>query len=190
MNTEWMAGLEDYADDDLAAALDIPPPPPAPTTEDVPFFAPGIYDEPEEDNYAYQYSPQTVPPWTPALVFDVALGLETEETLFDRHGLTTDAWAHINTHPLFLRQVADQAREMGESGLTFRTKARIQAEMYLEDIDRMVASPNTDQKVKLEAIRSMVKWGNLEPVPSKEDGVGVAQVNVQIIMWPLDGGCP
>ena len=177
-----MAGLEDYADDDLAAALDIPSPPPAPTTEDVPFFAPGIYDEPEEDNYAYQYSPQTVPPWTPALVFDVALGLETEETLFDRHGITKDAWAHINTHPLFLRQVADQAREMGESGLTFRTKARIQAEMYLEDIDRMVASPNTDQKVKLEAIRSMVKWGNLEPVPNKEDGVGVAQVNVQIIM--------
>jgi len=176
MNEEWTAGMEGYvdtADEELAAALDLP---------DNPTLLALREDDDEPTYRHYRYDPQTVPPWTPALVFDVALGLEDEDTLFARHSLTKQDWENINTHPMFLRQVAEQARDMGESGLSFKAKAKIQAEMYLTDIDRMVSSPATDQKVRLEAIRSMVKWGGLEPIPNKEDGAGVTQVNLQIIM--------
>lgn len=179
MNDEWLEGLQDYVteDDDLAAALDLPVDPP--TTPALRIAPPP--DDDEDGDY-YHYRPETVPPWTPALVFDVALGLESEEVIFNRHGITEQEWHHINTHPLFHRQVAEQTRELSETGVSFRAKARVQAEMYLVDIDRMVASPNTDQKVKLEAIRSMVKWGNLEPAPAKEEGTGAPQVNIQINM--------
>lgn len=183
MNDEWLAGLDEYdtpgrpsVDDDLVVALDLGEPPAT-------LFTPGpVYDEDDELEDRYTYAPQVVPPWTPALVFDVAMGLDGEEVIFHRHGITHDDWDHISTHPMFLKQVAQQARELGESGMGFRAKAKVQAEMYLVDIDRMVASPTTDQKVKLEAIRSVVKWAGLEPTPSKEEGSSAPQVNIQINM--------
>ena len=185
MNDEWLQGLDDYdtPDDDtvtsdLAAALDLP------AHEEKPSASPpSLYpDEDEYPDYRQDYNPQTVPPWTAALVFDVALGLEGHETVLQRHGVTPEEWDHINAHPLFQRQVAEQAREMGETGVSFRSKARVQAEMYLVQLDQMIHSPSTDQKVKLEAIRSVVKWGGLEPQPSKEEGNSTPQVNVQINM--------
>jgi len=175
MNDEWLEGMDDYVDGDtaLAEALDIPPADVAPTH---------LVEYEEDDYHPDDYHPQMVSPWTTALVFDVALGLESDETLLARHGITLAEWRHINTHPLFLRQVAEQAREIGENGISFRAKAKIQAEMYLKDIDQMIASQSTDQKVRLEAIRSMVKWAGLEPTPNKEEGSNVPQVNIQINM--------
>jgi len=184
MNDEWLVGLDEYdtpgrpsVDDDLAVALDLPADHPVHLT------AGPAYDEDEDpDDYPAVYAPQVVPPWTTALVFDVALGLDAEDVIFRRHNITREEWEHISTHPMFLRQVGEQAREMGETGIGFRAKAKVQAEMYLVDIDRMVASPSTDQKVKLEAIRSVVKWAGLEPTPSREEGSSTPQVNIQINM--------
>lgn len=172
MNDEWLEGLDEYVDSDeeLLKALD--------TDAQLP-----VTLEPDDDDYEpYAYNPEVVPPWTTALVFDVALGLEDEETILYRHGLDSGDWCHINAHPLFQRQVAEQARDINETGVSFRTKARIQAEMYLKNVDQMIAAPHTDQKVRLEAIRSMVKWADLEPKQQKEEGTGFNQVNIQINM--------
>lgn len=192
VNDEWLEGLDEYIDStydgELAEVLDLPPVDTSTHTitaattaalSDSSFYE----DEDNEAPYiAPVYAPQVVAPWTAALAFDVALGLDTIETLLERHGITPQDWEHIAGNHLFNRQVAEQAREMGETGVSFRGKARVQAEMYLVDLDKMIASPGTDQKVKLEAIRSVVKWAGLEPRPDKEEANKMPQVNIQINM--------
>jgi len=167
MNDEWLAGLGEYVEEI--------PPRLAPTSR----FPVSTDDLPEHDP-PYGYHPQSVPPWTPALVFDVALGLEGIETILSRHDLTEAAWEHINSHPLFHRQVGVQARELSENGVSFRAKAKVQAEMYLVDLDHMISSPTTDQKVKLDAIKYVTKVADLEPRADKTESNGAPQVNIQI----------
>ena len=103
MNDEWLVGLDEYdtpgrpsVDDDLAVALDLPADHPVHLT------AGPAYDEDEDpDDYPAVYAPQVVPPWTTALVFDVALGLDAEDVIFRRHNITREEWEHISTHPMF-----------------------------------------------------------------------------------------
>lgn len=161
MNEEWLTGLEDYVADELPAGVFLP--------ED---------DEPD----AHWPVSQVEPPWSSALVFDVALGVDDTSVLLQRHGLTPTDWERITSTPHFIRQVAEQARDLAETGLSFRAKAKVQAEMYLIETDRIVYSPHTDAKTKLEAIRSVVKWAELEPRPDKDERASAPMVNIQINM--------
>ena len=52
-----------------------------------------------------------------------------------------------------------------KNGVTFRAKARLQAEEYLAVVDRIVTNDLINPSTRLDAIKSMVKWGELEPTP-------------------------
>jgi hypothetical protein len=126
---------------------------------------------------------QTLPQgWPARLSFDVALGMDEEEDILTRHGIPPAAWAVIRDNPLFRREVGEHRRRMGEEGVTFKAKAKVQAEEYLKTLDVLVTDPVVDPRVRLEAIRSVVKWAGLEPRPESEGaGFGNAiQVNINL----------
>lgn len=165
MNDDMMMGLDQYEE---------VPPPPAPAAHfPVPMEDPEVVEP-------WEYDSQVSPPWNTALALDVALGIASTDEILDRHDLSTDEYQRIVAHPLFIRQVAQQAREIVENGLSFRTKAKVQAEMYLLELDKMVMAPTTEQKVKLEAIKYVTKVADLEPKVTKEEGSNGPTVNIQI----------
>ena len=73
--------------------------------------------------------------WTDRLTFDVALMLEgsgeTLDEVKDRHGIDANQLLTFNRDPVFLKQVEKYRDEIREKGLTFRLKARAQAEELL-----------------------------------------------------------
>ena len=125
----------------------------------------------------------TVPQgWPARLSFDVALGIESLEDILTRHGLDDMAWAVICENPLFIREVVEHRKRLSEDGVTFKAKAKVQAEVYLQTLDELVNDATIDPKVRLEAIKSVVKWAGLEPKPAEgSGGVGNAiQVNINL----------
>ncbi len=113
------------------------------------------------------------PAWHPKMVLELALGVEEPDDVLARYGVNEAEWRAIEPNPAFRRELAEMSRQVQEEGLSFKAKARIQAESYLMDLDAMVADRETPPSVRLEAIKSAVRWGELEPKKEKDgDGTG------------------
>lgn len=98
---------------------------------------------------------------------DVALMLEksgdTVEDICERHSITTDAVIQFSKDPVFLHKVDELRDSIRERGLTFRLKARAQAEELLITSWGLIHSADVSAAVKADLIKSTVKWGDLEP---------------------------
>ena len=65
--------------------------------------------------------------------------------------------------PAFRRQVDEFYEEIIEQGLSFRTKAKLQAEDMLAISHRMVVNPDTPAAVRADLIKWTAKMADLEP---------------------------
>lgn len=127
-----------------------------------------------------QHPPETTNPWDPRLIMDLALSIETLEDILPRYGLTTKEYNILSRKPAFKRELGMAIRDVNENGLTFKKKAMIQAESYLEVLDELVYDATTPSNVRLESIKSAVTWAGLLPKEEKQDTTNATQVNVNI----------
>jgi hypothetical protein len=112
-------------------------------------------------------SPFNYTKWTDRLAFDMALLLEGSgeelNELLQRHKLEQDDIITFSKDPVFLKKVEHYRGEVQEKGLTFRMKARAQAEELLVTSWTLIHSPDVSAAVKADLIKQTVKWGGLEP---------------------------
>jgi hypothetical protein len=118
--------------------------------------------------------------WTNRLAFDLALRLENSgeelDEILDRHHVTAIDLLKFNKDPVFLRKVSDFRAEIRDKGVTFRMKARSQAEELLTTSWTLIHSPDVSPAVKADLIKSTVKWAGLEPkgeIAADAAGAGV-----------------
>jgi hypothetical protein len=152
-----------------------------------------LFDLPDSEPEEPSFAPETerlparsygglVPSWDARLPFELALGVYSLDEILDRHGLTHHQLDLLYDHPVFHKQALDARKEVAEHGLTFRAKSRLQAEEYLRVLDTLVMDPEVSASVRLDAIKSVVKWGDLEPdkKAAGSDDAGANQVAIQI----------
>ena len=105
--------------------------------------------------------------WSDRLAFDVALLLEgsgeTLDEVKNRHGISASELVVFNKDPVFLKKVESYRDEIRDKGMTFKLKARAQAEELLTTSWTLIHSPDGSPAVKADLIKSTVKWGGLEP---------------------------
>ena len=105
--------------------------------------------------------------WSDRLAMDIALVLEHSGDSLDevlaRHELTADDLGRFNSDSVFLKKVGFLRGEVREKGMTFRLKARAQAEELHTTSWTLIHSPDVSAAVKADLIKSTVKWGGLEP---------------------------
>lgn len=125
------------------------------------------------------YHPLRPTQWSERLAFDVALTLEgSGEPLADvlqRHKITSSDILQFNADPVFLKKVDHFRTEVREKGITFKLKARAQAEELLTTSWLLIHDPAVSPAVKADLIKSTVKWAGLEPkdTPVEQAGGGV-----------------
>ena len=61
-----------------------------------------------------------------------------------------------------MREVDTHRKTVVNEGITFRLKAKLQAETYLQNVDELIHDPDTSPAVRLDAIKSVVKWAQYE----------------------------
>ena len=122
--------------------------------------------------------------WSDRLAFDVALSLEgSGETLGEllvRHSLVADDILRFRADPVFLKRVGDYREEIRDKGMTFRLKARAQAEELLTTSYLLIHDASVSPAVKADLIKSTVKWAGLEPRPDTPDAAGGNNVRITI----------
>jgi hypothetical protein len=105
--------------------------------------------------------------WNDRLAFDIALMLEnsgeTLQEVMSRHNITANDILRFNADPVFLKKVESYRTEIRDKGLTFRLKARAQAEELLTTSWVLIHDPAVSPAVKADLIKSTVRWAGLEP---------------------------
>jgi hypothetical protein len=130
--------------------------------------------------------------WNDRLAFDVALTLEgSGETLQEvvaRHAITTNDILQFNQDPVFLKKVEHYRIEVREKGVTFKLKARAQAEELLTTSWLLIHDPGVSPTVKADLIKSTVKWAGLEPKNDvvSEGGTGGVKITINLGSGPND----
>lgn len=113
------------------------------------------------------FSPVLNRKWDNRLAFDVALRLEGSgeemDTILSKHGIDALRMSAIAADPVFQKQVATYRADISENGITFRMKARTQAEELLMTSWALIHSEEVSAAVKADLIKSTVKWAGLEP---------------------------
>jgi hypothetical protein len=126
--------------------------------------------------------------WTDRLAFDVALCLEGSgeslDEIKDRHHIDASDLLVFNKDPIFLKRVESYRDEVKEKGLTFRLKARAQAEELLTTSYMLIHDPSVSPAVKADLIKSTVKWAGLEPKNTDDQNGAVGGVKIMINLGP------
>jgi len=130
--------------------------------------------------FRQQGQPKSTNIYDPRMILDLAIAVDDITVILPRYGLTEAEFNLLSETPVFRRELAMAMREARENGLPFANKAKYQAESYLEVLDELVYSAETPASVRLEAIRSTVKWARLEVEKGAESGSNAPQINVQI----------
>tara|TARA_R100001460_G_scaffold7556_2_gene19148 strand:+ start:63 stop:548 length:486 start_codon:yes stop_codon:yes gene_type:complete len=123
--------------------------------------------------------------WSDRLAFDIALMLEGSgeslEEVQTRHNVTADAIIDFNKDKVFLKKVESYRNEIKEKGMTFKLKARAQAEELLTTSWTLIHSPETSSAVKADLIKSTVKWGGLEAKShNMEESSGGVKITINL----------
>lgn len=129
--------------------------------------------------------------WNDRLAFDVALTLEgSGETLnevISRHNITANDVLVFNADPIFLKKVEHYRTEVRDKGLTFKLKARAQAEELLTTSWLLIHDPAVSPAVKADLIKSTVKWAGLEPKNDMvSEGGGGVRITINLGNDPRD----
>jgi hypothetical protein len=130
--------------------------------------------------------------WNDRLAFDVALTLEnsgeTLQEVMSRHNISANDVLAFNADPVFLKKVEGYRTEIREKGLTFKLKARAQAEELLTTSWLLIHDPAVSPAVKADLIKSTVKWAGLEPKNdvAVEGGGGGVKITINLGANPND----
>lgn len=126
--------------------------------------------------------------WNDRLAFDIALTLEgsgeTINEIVNRHRIQPAELLRFNQDPVFLRKVDHYRGEIREKGLTFRLKARAQAEELLTTSWLLIHDAAVSPAVKADLIKSTIKWAGLEPKDNISTDSGGGGVKITINLGP------
>ena len=122
--------------------------------------------------------------WDDRLAFDIAFlregGGETRDEVKERHGLTEQDLQRVEGQVLFEKAVDSYRREIVEKNLTFRLKARVQADELLRQSYVMIHDEEVPASVRADLIKSTVKWAGLDGVSDAEKQAQTGGVSINI----------
>jgi hypothetical protein len=124
--------------------------------------------------------------WTNRLAFDLALRLEGSgdplDEILQRHSITAADLMVFNKDTTFHKKISDFRDEIRDKGITFKLKARAQAEELLKTSWLLIHDPGVSPTVKADLIKSTVKWAGLEPKPdvATENPTGGVKITINL----------
>lgn len=116
----------------------------------------------------------------PMLPIELAMKVDTPANICNAFGITREQFAALIKHPVFVKAYQDAVEMLKVEGMSFKAKARIQAEDYLSTAFSMVKNPNISESVRADLIKSTVRWAGYDKKAAEgEGGTGFAiQINL------------
>lgn len=107
--------------------------------------------------------------YPPTFPIEIAMRTSSTRDVCEAYGITEDEWELVRHDPTFLADLARAVDMLKEEGMSFRIKAKLQAEELLKTSWRMIHSPGTPPSVAADLIKGTMRW-------AQYDAPGAAQV--------------
>jgi hypothetical protein len=115
----------------------------------------------------------------PALLpVELALKIDTPENICKAYDIGLPQFRKIVEMPVFIKAYQEAIENLKTDGMSFKMKAKMQAEDYLGTTHSMVKDPNTADAVRADLIKSTVRWAGYEAKAA--DANAGASFNIQI----------
>ena len=111
------------------------------------------------------YKPMSVAgmSFDPRLTFELALGLSAPDKIFERYGYDQDSALALAKNHVFQAMLKAYVDDVKEHGLTFRAKARVQAEDLLAHSYEIATDSQAPYAVRADMIKWTAKVADYEP---------------------------
>lgn len=167
-----------------------------------PFAWPQEYEEPQRPEPVFDGSdplavvrsiPKWIPPspvgagvrpeWDARLVIDYVLGA-SKQAIMDEYDLLDHHYERIVRDVGFMGKVAALRKELEKDGATFGLKAKLQAEVLLDESFKMAMDPECDPRVRAKLIADTVRWAGFDKSGVGADGTGGFSININLNTGP------
>ena len=128
-------------------------------------------DKRQESRLPADYVAKPAAGFDPRLAYELALEMDTPTGTFERYGYGIDEATRIMAMPGFIATVRKYRDEIVGTGVSFRLKAKVQAEDLLTHSYEMATDPEVPPAVRADLIKWTAKVANLEP-KDKGEGAG------------------
>jgi hypothetical protein len=118
------------------------------------------------------YEPESAAAMTfdPRIAYALALGLSTPSDVFRKYGVGLEEARRLIALPAFISTIKRYKEEVTEKGVTFRLKAKIQAEDLLTQSYALATDPEVPAAVRADIIKWTAKMAGLEPTEKEKGG--------------------
>ena len=117
--------------------------------------------------------------WPPTLPVELALKIAPPAQLQAEYGFTNSEWDALKQDPAFLADLGAACDMVRKEGMTFKLKARLQAEELLKTSWKLIhADPDqVPPSVKADLLKATMRWAGYD---QKEAGAGLGGTALQI----------
>ena len=106
--------------------------------------------------------------WPLMLATEIALREQPVKDICAAYGIDLTEWKRIASHPGFVKELEVAVNMLKTEGMSFKIKARLQAEHLLGESWRLIHDKGTPSTVKADLIKFTVKAAGLDA--SKDQG--------------------
>lgn len=106
------------------------------------------------------------------LAVELALDVDDAEAIFSRYGYSPEQAADLMESPAFVALLQIATKETRESGMSYRTKAKLIAGELLPYAVDIATDPLQSAAVRADMIKWAAKVAGFEPKESKDEGKG------------------
>lgn len=116
----------------------------------------------------------------PMLPLELAMRVDTAANICKAYQITREQFAALIQHPVFVKAYQEAVEMLKVDGMSFKSKARLQAEDYLGTAFAMVKNPNISDSVRADLIKSTVRWAGYDQKAIDTGNGGGNAFNIQI----------
>jgi hypothetical protein len=117
------------------------------------------------------------PEWNPRLVIDYVLGA-SKDAIMEEYDILDHHYERIVRDVGFMGKVVALKKELEKDGATFGLKAKLQAEVLLDESFKMAMNPDVDSRVRAKLIGDTVRWAGFDKSGVVPDGTGEFSVSI------------
>src|SRR5690349_9975776 len=116
----------------------------------------------------------------PLLPIELALRLDTPQNICEAYNLSKEDFLAISKHPVFIKAYQEAVESLKTEGMSFKMKAKMQAEDYLTTAFAMIKNANTSDAVRADLIKSTVRWAGFDAKDTGGAGGSNFQININL----------
>jgi len=117
----------------------------------------------------------------PMLPIELAMRVAPVSEICAAYGIDKDSFVELTNDPLFVQAYQGAKEMLAKDGMSFRIKAKMQAEELLKKSWALIHSDATPTAVKADLIKSTIRWAGYEPKGDGPGGLGNAfQININL----------